>query len=235
MGAGLSRALGTRHGSTLTSRVASPIVHKFISGSPEWQDEVGMRSQLFTIRRSGPGTLSTMARPRGEDCLGEDVRALAAAGVSVLVSLLTDDEMAEFGLTAEAETARAGGLEFYRLPTPDRRVPDLASGLALARTLRGHLEQGSGVAIHCRYGIGRSSTLAAMVLVLEGAQPEQALALISAARGMPVPDTGPQRDAVLSLRTARPQEVPACEPRGHASDEALPGQLLQDGPDAAHP
>lgn len=194
-----------------------------------------MRPELFTIRRSGPGTLSTMARPTGEHWLGEQVRELATAGVGVLVSLLTDDEMAEFGLTAEADTARAGGLEFYRLPTPDRQVPDLASGLALAETLRGHLEQGAGVAIHCRYGIGRSSTLAAMVLVLEGAQPEHALALISAARGMPVPDTGPQRDAVLSLRTPQPEGVPAGGPPGHASEGVLPGWLLQDGPDAAHP
>jgi protein-tyrosine phosphatase len=194
-----------------------------------------MRPELFTIRREGRGTLSTMASPRGLDCLDEELRELAAAGVGVLVSLLTDDEMTELGLAAQAETARAAGLEFHRLPTPDRQVPDQASGLALAGTLREHLEQGTGVAIHCRYGIGRSSTLAAMVMVLEGTQPEQALALISTARGMSVPDTGPQRDAVLSLRTAQPEEVPSGQPPGGTGHHAPAGRLLQDGPDAAHP
>jgi protein-tyrosine phosphatase len=193
-----------------------------------------MQPKLFTVQRSRPGTLSTMASPRGLGRLEEDMRGLAAAGVGVLVSLLTDDEMAELGLTAQAETARAAGLDFHRLPTPDRHVPDRDLGLALADRLRGHLAQGAGVAIHCRYGIGRSSTLAAMVMVREGTQPEHALALISAARGMPVPDTGPQRDAVLSLQTAQPQEVPAGEPLGHTAEEPPAGCLVQDGPDAAH-
>lgn len=164
-----------------------------------------MQPELFTIQRSGPGTLSTMATPRGLGWLDEDMRALATAGVGVLVSLLTDDEMAELGLTAQAETARAAGLEFHRLPTPDRHVPDQGLGMALADRLRAHLKQGTGVAIHCRYGIGRSSTLAAMVMVAEGTEPEQALALISAARGMSVPDTGAQRQSVLSLTAAVPE------------------------------
>jgi protein-tyrosine phosphatase len=162
-----------------------------------------MGPELFTIQRSGPGALSTMARPRGGVRLGQEISGLAAAGISVLVSLLTDAEMAELELSGEAEAAQVSGLEFYRLPTPDRTVPDLDAGLALARTLGAHLQQGAGVAVHCRYGIGRSSTLAAMVLVLEGTEPERALALISAARGTTVPDTGPQRDAVLSLWPGR--------------------------------
>jgi protein-tyrosine phosphatase len=194
-----------------------------------------MRPELFTIQRSGPGTLSTMASPRGLGWLGDDMRGLAAAGVGVLVSLLTDDEMAELGLTAQAETARSAGLEFHRLPTPDRHVPDRGLGLALADRLKAHLKLGTGVAIHCRYGIGRSSTLAAMVMVAEGTQPEQALALISAARGMPVPDTGAQRESVLGLRVpvqeeAGPEEVGRGEAR---PEEGRGGRLLQDCPDAA--
>jgi protein-tyrosine phosphatase len=161
-----------------------------------------MRPELFTICRAGPGALSTMARPRGGEWLADDMNALAAAGVGVLVSLLTDAEMAELGLSGEAEAARAAGMDVYRLPTQDRQVPEPAAALALAGTLRAHLARGSGVAIHCRHGIGRSSTLAAMVLVLEGTQPEHAWALISAARGMTVPDTAAQREAILSLPAA---------------------------------
>lgn len=194
-----------------------------------------MRPELFTIQRSGPGTLSTMASPRGLGWLEEDMRGLTAAGVGVLVSLLTDDEMAELGLTAQAETASAAGLEFHRLPTPDRHVPDRGPGLALADRLRAHLGQGTGVAIHCRYGIGRSSTLAAMVMVLEGTQPEHALALISAARGMSVPDTGAQRQSVLSLTAAQPGGAPYTGPLADTDAETPAGCLLQDGPDAAHP
>jgi protein-tyrosine phosphatase len=188
-----------------------------------------MRPELFTIQRTGPGSLSTMAGPRGGAWLDREISGLAAAGVSVLVSLLTDDEMAELELSAEAEAARASGLEFYRLPTEDRQVPDLEAGLALARTLSAHLQRGAGVAVHCRFGIGRSSTVAAMVLVLEGMDPEQALARISAARGVPVPDTGPQREAVLSLWPGQP----GAPERSSRADDALAAPLVQDGPDPA--
>jgi protein-tyrosine phosphatase len=141
-----------------------------------------------------------MARPRGGEWLANEMSGLAAAGVDVLVSLLTDTEMASLELSGEAEAAQASGLQFYRLPTEDRQVPDLDAGLALAGTLQAHLDQGNGVAIHCRHGIGRSSTLAAMVLVLEGIQPQNAWALISDARGMTVPDTVAQLEAVAGLQ-----------------------------------
>jgi hypothetical protein len=41
-----------------------------------------MRPELFTIRRTGPGRLSTMARPRGGDWLEDEMTGLSAAGVS---------------------------------------------------------------------------------------------------------------------------------------------------------
>jgi protein-tyrosine phosphatase len=204
-----------------------------------------MGPELFTIRRAGPGALSTMARPAGGASLAQAMDGLAAAGVSVLVSLLTDAEMADLGLTAEAEAARAAGITFYRLPTPDRHVPHPAAGLELASMLRAHLADGAGVAVHCRYGIGRSSTLAAMVLVLEGAQPRQAWAMISAARGMTVPDTAAQLITVLrmqDLQAASPA-APGTVPPGTVAqamvhqkpgDETAPG-LVENCPDTAHP
>jgi protein-tyrosine phosphatase len=154
-----------------------------------------MRPDLFTISRSGPGTLSTMARPRGGDWLVDEVRGLADFGVAVLVSLLTGTEATELGLTAEPEEARSAGLAFYQLPTPDRHVPDQAASIILAATLRKHLGDGQHVAIHCRNGIGRCSTLAAIILIQEGTEPDQAWNLITTARGLAVPDTPDQRAA----------------------------------------
>jgi protein-tyrosine phosphatase len=159
-----------------------------------------MRPALFTISRTGPGTLSTMARPRGGDWLDDEMRCLTAAGVSVLVSLLTDTEMTELGLSAEPQAAHAAGLAFHQLPTPDRHVPDPAASITLAATLREHLAAGQSVALHCRNGIGRSSTLAAIILIQDGIEPDQVWSLISAARGLTVPDTLDQRAAVTRLR-----------------------------------
>jgi protein-tyrosine phosphatase len=161
-----------------------------------------MRAQLFTIGRAGPGWLSTMARPRGGAWLDDELAALVTAGVGVLVSLLSDAELGELELDREAELAVVHGLEFHRLATPDLQVPDRAATLELAAVVRDRLAAGAGVAVHCWAGIGRSSTLAAAVLVLEGVEPAEAWRLISVARGLRVPDTDAQREFVHTLLTS---------------------------------
>jgi protein tyrosine phosphatase (PTP) superfamily phosphohydrolase (DUF442 family) len=158
-----------------------------------------MRPTLFTVSRTGRGQLATMARPRGGDWLTDELGDLATAGVDVLVSLLSDAEVIELDLRAEAEAARAAGIEFYRLPTPDRTVPDRAAALAMGRLLAHKLNDGLSVALHCRHGIGRSSTLAAVVLVLKGIDSQDTWTRICAARGLPVPDTSAQREFIDTL------------------------------------
>jgi protein-tyrosine phosphatase len=119
-----------------------------------------MRPALFTIARPGRRRLSTVARPRGGDWLIDEFGDLATSGVNVVVSLLSDAEVAELDLRHEADAAQAVGIEFHRLPTSDRQVPDHDATLALGRLLVRRLEAGASVAVHCRQGIGRSSTLA---------------------------------------------------------------------------
>ncbi|MEV6211561.1 protein-tyrosine phosphatase family protein [Kitasatospora sp. NPDC051914] len=152
-----------------------------------------MRASLFTVDLPGPGRLSTMARPRGHDWLADEMAALTAAGADVLVSALTEDEVDELGLTAEPRLAAAAGLEFVPLPIPDRTVPDPAAVLPVLRRLAARLREGAHVVVHCRAGIGRSSLLAASLLVLDGTDPGTAWERIEHARGLTVPDTPAQR------------------------------------------
>jgi protein-tyrosine phosphatase len=160
---------------------------------------VTVRPTLFVVARPGPGRLATMARPRSGDWLADELKGLASSGVDVLVSLLSDPEIAELGLEQEGSLARAVGIDFHRLPTPDREVPDRAATIHLAETLAQRLVDGAGVAVHCRHGIGRASTLVAAVLVQEGVEPEDAWARIATARGLPVPDTDAQRHFITAL------------------------------------
>ncbi|RKE17748.1 dual specificity protein phosphatase family protein [Streptomyces sp. TLI_171] len=152
-----------------------------------------MRPTLFTVYRPGPGRLSTMARPRGGDWLADELAGLAAAGVTDLVSALTPAECAELGLTAEPELARAAGLRFTALPIPDRTTPVLSHVIEPVRELTDRLRSGGHLVVHCRAGIGRSSLLAASVLVLAGTDADTAWELIGRARGLAVPDTAEQR------------------------------------------
>jgi protein-tyrosine phosphatase len=161
-----------------------------------------MSPTMYTIRRDGPGQLATMARPPGGSKLAGEMRELAAAGVTVCVSLLTDAEMTELDLTGESGAAQAAGIEFRRLPTEDFGTPERGALLAMAADLAARLRRGDGVVVHCRGGIGRSSILAAAVMIAEGSPSAGALERISAARGHQVPETAAQREYVASLDPA---------------------------------
>lgn len=149
--------------------------------------------RLFTVQRTGPGQLSTMAAPRGGDWLPEEMQGLRLLGVDIVVSMLTEPECWELDLLDEPQFAQEAGLRFLTLPTPDRETPERRSAMALALALAHELAAGRSVAIHCRAGIGRSSLLAAAVLTLEGVAADEAWRRISEARGLPVPDTEAQR------------------------------------------
>ena len=62
---------------------------------------------MCMIEWSGSGTLSTMARPRGNDWLDDEMNGLREAGTDIFVSMLTSDEVNELYLQEEAEAAAA--------------------------------------------------------------------------------------------------------------------------------
>ncbi|MFF3691297.1 tyrosine protein phosphatase [Streptomyces sp. NPDC002187] len=158
-----------------------------------------MRPTLFTIDLPGPGRLSTMARPRGNDWLEDEMTALSACGVDTLVCALTRPELDELGLADEPRAAVAAGLRFVAIPIPDRTVPDLATILPTLQRLAEQLDEGAHIVTHCRSGIGRSSLLAVALLILDGVDPNTAWAQLERARGLAVPDTAEQRDWTMEL------------------------------------
>ncbi|WP_432843501.1 protein-tyrosine phosphatase family protein [Dactylosporangium sp. CA-092794] len=171
-----------------------------------------MRPTLFTIDRPGPGRLSTMAKPRGGDWLTDELTALRAAGVDILVCALPAAELDEVDLAGEPRAATGAGLEFVSIPIADRGVPDPAAVLPGLRRLTERLRAGDHIVTHCRFGIGRASLLAAGILVLDGLAPEHAWQRIERARGLAVPDSPGQREwpaALLALaQPAHPHRGP---------------------------
>lgn len=157
---------------------------------------------LAAYRIAGPwsGHLAIVSRPRGGDWLGEDVCSWREAGLDVVVSLLTHDENTELELHQEELLCRAQRIQFHAYPIQDRGVPTSRKATAdLVRKLEKALEAGKSVAVHCRQGIGRSSLIAALLLVSAGIDPEAALAKIRQARGCTVPDTLEQSNWIKSF------------------------------------
>ncbi len=166
-----------------------------------------MRTEVYWVDGPWPGKLAIVPRPRGGDWLEDEVRAWRQAGLDVVVSLLTEDEIADFALAGDAELCQANGLQFLSFPITDRGVPSSRKAtLELVKKLEELLASGKKVGIHCRQGIGRSAVLAACLLVLSGMNPDSAFQRISAARGCPVPETMEQRQWVVAF--ARELAVP---------------------------
>ena len=159
-----------------------------------------MHAQLYSIQGLPAGQVSIMARPRGGDWLLDEVRAIRSAGVDVLVSLLTPDEVMELDLKEEAGCCCRQEVIYLSFPVPDRSIPPFsASTFTFLEQLKVHVSAGKHVALHCRQGLGRAALMAASVLVLIGFSPDQAFELLSSVRGYPVPETEEQRAWVVAF------------------------------------
>jgi protein-tyrosine phosphatase len=132
-------------------------------------------------------------RPRGGDWLDAETQAWHDQGFDVVVSLLETHEEADLLLEQEAASSKANGLTFRSFPMPDRGVPSSRESVAqLAGDIRNLLSGGKNVALHCRQSIGRSSLIAAAVLVASTVDVEAALETIERSRGLKVPETDEQ-------------------------------------------
>jgi predicted protein tyrosine phosphatase len=154
------------------------------------------------------GRLAIMPRPRAGDWLEDEIASWRSSGLDVIVSLLQPGEAAELALSQEETLCRQAGLTFLAFPIADRGVPESRAAVTnLVRSLADHLQQGRGVGIHCRIGVGRSALIAACVLVALGRSPESAWSAIEKARGLSAPDT-PEQRAWVTAWAAEPGFLP---------------------------
>jgi len=152
-----------------------------------------MSPEIYWLKNFSDNHLAIMPKPRANDWLADEIYELRQEGVDILVSLLTEEEIAEIGLRKEAEFCQQNDIEFISFPIPDRAVPNsYIATLQFSKMLLTQIQQKHRVAIHCRAGIGRSSLIAACILVCSGISPKQAYMMISQARGLQVPDTEEQ-------------------------------------------
>ena len=159
---------------------------------------------LYWINQFAQGNLAIMAAPRLDDQFEATILRWKDEGVDVIVSLLEDAELPNL-TEAERALCEEMGVEFISFPIRDKTVPDAVGPVAaVARDLADRVAGGQAVAIHCRAGIGRSTTLAACVLILLGVDGDIALDMIAAARGLEVPETEAQRQWVLAFSQSAP-------------------------------
>ena len=152
-----------------------------------------MRAEIFGIN----DFLAIMPRPRGNEGLEDEIISLKSFGVKAIVSLLEPGEIIELELDMEPVFCERNEIIFLNFPIADRQVPaSFEETLTLVKKLSDFIDAGKKVAIHCRQGVGRSSLIAACVLVFQGASSKNVFERIAKARSCQVPDTNEQIDWV---------------------------------------
>lgn len=153
-----------------------------------------MATKLHWVNGPWPGRLALSARPRGGDWLEDEMSAWRRAGIDTVFSLLQAEEETDLDIAGEADQAKTQGMKFMSFPIEDRKVPQSETALTKAiEQIDAELASARNVVLHCRQGIGRTGLVAACLLLTKGFDPVTAVRELSAARGIPVPETLEQR------------------------------------------
>lgn len=167
-----------------------------------------MRLDAYWIPGPWTGRLAIIPRPRGGDWLKDEIETWCETGIDVVVSLLAASEEDELDLREEARFAQDRDLTFVSFPIDDYGVPTSPNALRqLVDDLERKLRDGRSVGIHCRQGIGRSSLVAACLLVAAGESVDESFERITVSRGRPVPDTPEQRKWVSDFARSAGQNI----------------------------
>lgn len=133
-----------------------------------------------------PGKVALSICPGRPDCqvkLDEDLGVLEGARISAVLSLVDDEEMAEYGVSTLPAGLARRGLRHLRYPMIDGCPPsDMEATRALCLQLLALLGEGENLLIHCIGGWGRSGTIAACLLSHEGLSGQRAIEMVRRAR-----------------------------------------------------
>ena len=194
--------------------------------------------QIAEVRAPGGGAIGVTFCPgkqqryaatgAWERDLELDLTAIRDWGAGVLVTLVTPEELRELQVESLGETARSLGLNWLHLPIRDVSTPTTKwerdwRGERVA--VHGELDRGGRVVVHCKGGLGRAGTVAALILVERGVNPAEAIRAVRAARHGAI-ETSAQAAYVAVPRAAW------CEPdkagaSSQTATEAAPIALRQ--------
>ena len=134
-----------------------------------------------------------------------DLDAICAWGAGVVITLVTDRELADLRVAGLGAAVRARGIAWLHLPITDVSTPTAAWEADWARersVVHAELDRGGKVLVHCKGGLGRAGTIAARILIERGMAPDAAIAEVRRRRGPKAIETTAQESYVRAVGKA---------------------------------
>lgn len=131
--------------------------------------------------------LTPMAVVPRRGSLSVDLQRIAAWKPHLVVTLMEEDELAYVGAPTDvlAREFAALGTGWLHLPIPNLEPPDHrfeAAWVDLWPKLDAALGQGERLFLHCYAGLGRTGTVASLILMQYGFSPHEAMRAVRAVR-----------------------------------------------------
>ncbi|MBN5019678.1 cyclin-dependent kinase inhibitor 3 family protein [Stenotrophomonas maltophilia] len=144
--------------------------------------------------------------------LEADILAIRHWGAKHLISLLEPWEFKDLRIESLPEVAAAKGISWYGLPITDGAAPDdrlLQDWLQLSTEFVADMRSGQKVVVHCKGGLGRAGTVAAMLLLQSGEAKKASDAIHMVRHAMPgAVETRAQEEFIeLWARSLHPGEA----------------------------
>ncbi|MGI8998834.1 MAG: hypothetical protein ACR2GO_03905 [Candidatus Limnocylindria bacterium] len=128
--------------------------------------------------------------------LATDLDALRQAGISRLLLLVDDDELARWSDVTIVQRAARFGVEIHRHPIPDGSPPDSIAAMDAIQVALTEARAVADVAVACMGGVGRTGTVAACALICAGWHDDAAISRVRAVRHPTAVETPSQEDFV---------------------------------------
>jgi protein-tyrosine phosphatase len=162
----------------------------------EWLGERSRNGGIDEIPLRGRGRLWLC----GKHLVGPDPEhALERTGATTIVCLNESTELADRYPDYVDWLLENRGRRAVWVPLPDMHAPGTAAVSPLFDDLERRLAADEGLVIHCGAGMGRAGTVAAALLIRQGASLEQALAVVASSRPMAGPQTESQLQFLIEL------------------------------------
>jgi len=132
------------------------------------------------------------ARPQGFNRLENEITELSSQNINLIISLLEDHEIEQFGLNEEELYCKRNNIKFDRLPIQDDLIPGFQRFADKIDRIFLELLNFENLVVHCNHGLGRSGLFVAALLLKSGMNMDSVLEKISLRRGFNCPTSPSQ-------------------------------------------